>query len=385
MNEIRDLIIGIDFGKEYTQLCYYDRKGEEPRSLTMKVGTSQYEAPTCLCWRVEQKDYCVGLEAEYFAREKGGVLIDRLYEIVEKEEKVQICGEQREPWELLAGFLNGMLRFLGVMDIVKNTKCLVITAPSIHNTQVKNFRKACEYLGFPEEKYMMMDYGESFYYYAMTQKRETWNRSVAWYAFKGKHVTFRKLTIQPSVKPALVKLEEPEETTLSGDGEMLDDSFCRFIGKTLGAELYSSIQITGDGFDQQWAQQSVKMLCFQKRKVFYGNNLFAKGACAAGKERLEDKRLRGYRYLSDSVHHRLPGHGHHPGHLVPAGGLVHVNSGDRDHPQHHRGNHHQGPGRGQHRHGNADHRHGRQQDPQNGSDQIVVLEQQTFHRLSPFT
>ena len=86
MNEIRDLIIGIDFGKEYTQLCYYDRKGEEPRSLTMKVGTSQYEAPTCLCWRVEQKDYCVGLEAEYFAREKGGVLIDRLYEIVDKEE-----------------------------------------------------------------------------------------------------------------------------------------------------------------------------------------------------------------------------------------------------------------------------------------------------------
>ena len=55
MNEIRDLIIGIDFGKENTQICYYDRKGEEPRSLTMKVGTSQYEAPTCLCWRVEQK------------------------------------------------------------------------------------------------------------------------------------------------------------------------------------------------------------------------------------------------------------------------------------------------------------------------------------------
>ena len=24
MNEIRDLIIGIDIGKEYTQICYYD-------------------------------------------------------------------------------------------------------------------------------------------------------------------------------------------------------------------------------------------------------------------------------------------------------------------------------------------------------------------------
>ena len=33
MNEIRDLIIGIDIGKEYTQICYYDRKAEEARSL----------------------------------------------------------------------------------------------------------------------------------------------------------------------------------------------------------------------------------------------------------------------------------------------------------------------------------------------------------------
>ena len=31
MNETRDLIIGIDFGKKYSQICYYDRKAEEPR------------------------------------------------------------------------------------------------------------------------------------------------------------------------------------------------------------------------------------------------------------------------------------------------------------------------------------------------------------------
>ena len=71
MNEIRDLIIGIDIGKEYTQICYYDRKAEEARSLSMKVGASQYEAPGCICYRTDHGDYCVGLEAEYFAREKG--------------------------------------------------------------------------------------------------------------------------------------------------------------------------------------------------------------------------------------------------------------------------------------------------------------------------
>ena len=29
MNEIRDLIVGIDFGKEYSQICYYDRKRQD--------------------------------------------------------------------------------------------------------------------------------------------------------------------------------------------------------------------------------------------------------------------------------------------------------------------------------------------------------------------
>lgn len=41
MNEIRDLIVGIDFGKEYSQICYYDRKGDEARSLSMKAGGNQ--------------------------------------------------------------------------------------------------------------------------------------------------------------------------------------------------------------------------------------------------------------------------------------------------------------------------------------------------------
>lgn len=46
---------------------------------------------------------------------------------------------------------------------------------------------------------------------------------------------------------------------------------------------------------------SIGSLCMQRRKVYYGNNLFAKGACAAGKERLEDKILKGYRYMSPAL------------------------------------------------------------------------------------
>lgn len=301
MNEIRDLIVGIDFGKEVSQICYYDRKGAEPRSISMKVGSSQYEAPTCLCRRIEQKDYCIGLEAEYFAREKGGILIDNFYVLCETEESVQIEGVSTEPWELLAQFLQGMLKFLGIAELVKNTKCIAVTTPELSRIQVRNFQKAFQSLGFSQGQYILLDYGESFYYYALTQKYETWNRSVGWYAFTPDGAAFRKLSINGNTKPVLVKLSPEVTAELDRDGSVRDMEFCKFIDQTLKDELFSSIQITGEGFSQDWAQQSVKKLCHQKRKVFYGNNLFARGACAAGKERLEDRKLKNYRYLSDAL------------------------------------------------------------------------------------
>jgi bifunctional enzyme Fae/Hps len=95
-------------------------------------------------------------------------------------------------------------------------------------------------------------------------------------------------------KPILVKLEPAVEATLSEDVSLKDDQFCAFIKQTLGTDLYSSVQMNGVGFDQEWAQKSVKLLCYQKRKVFFGNNLFARGACAAGVERLEKRALKGY-------------------------------------------------------------------------------------------
>ena len=62
-----------------------------------------------------------------------------------------------------------------------------------------------------------------------------------------------------------------------------------------------AFRLTETGFDQEWAQKSVKLLCYQKRKVFYGNNLFAKGACAAGAERFLTHKLKDYRYLGSAL------------------------------------------------------------------------------------
>ena len=301
MNETRDLIIGIDFGKKYSQICYYDRKAEEARSLPVKVGSSLFETPTCLCRRAEQGDYCIGLEAEYFAREKGGFLMDDLYGISMMQEKVRVAGEKKEPWELLGYFLGGMLKFLGVSEVEKNVRYLTVSMETMDSVQVANLQKAAGFLGIPEERFSLLDYEESFYYYVFTQKVETWNRSVGWYSFAGNKVTFRKLVMSTGTRPVLVRLENPAETELREEPEGRDEDFYKFVKDTLGTDLYSSIQMNGEGFDQEWAGKSVKLLCYQKRKVFYGNNLFAAGACGAGAEKIINRRLKGYRYLGSSL------------------------------------------------------------------------------------
>ena len=102
-------------------------------------------------------------------------------------------------------------------------------------------------------------------------------------------------------RPVLVRLGEAVTTELSEKIEERDADFYTFIKNTLGKELYSSIQINGEGFDQEWAQKSVKLLCYQRRKVFYGNNLFARGACSAGAERVLNHALKDYRYMSSSL------------------------------------------------------------------------------------
>ena len=301
MNETRDLIVGIDFGRKNSQICYYDRKAEEARSLPVKVGSSLFETPTCLCRRPEQGDYCIGLEAEYFAREKGGFLVDDLYGIAAGKEPVQIGDGQKQPWELLAHFLKGMLKFLGIVEVEKNIRFLTIAMETLDTVQVENLQKACASLGFADEKYSLMDYDESFYYYVLTQKTETWNRSVGWYSFDRDRVSFRKLVLTAGPKQVLARLEDPVETELREAAGERDEDFYKFVKETLGTDLYSSIQISGEGFDQEWAEKSVKLLCYQKRKVYYGNNLFASGACSSGAEKLYRRNLKNYRYLSKAL------------------------------------------------------------------------------------
>lgn len=94
-------------------------------------------------------------------------------------------------------------------------------------------------------------------------------------------------------------MELPRE--LPQDAIEKDDNFYRLIERSCGTDTYSSIYIVGDGFDQEWAVRSTPLLCRNQRHVYYGNNLYVKGACYGAREKCEDGTLKGYLYLSPSL------------------------------------------------------------------------------------
>lgn len=301
MNEIRDILIGFDFGREVSQISYYDRKASEALSVSVKVGSSIYEFPSCICRRTDREEWCFGSEAQYFARERRAILVDNIYECCEKEKKVLVAGTEYSPGQLTAHFLGKALETLGSVDFVGHVKCLVITVERLTETMVRNLQEACRQLGLSEEQYLLQDYSESFFYYTLSQRPEFWSRNVAWYDFQGDEVCFRKMNAGFSARPILVALSAPQTEKLSEDENIRDLEFYKFIIQTTGEDIYSSIFITGKGFSQKWAVKSVPLLCTKKRRVFVGTNMFARGACYTAKEKKEDRKLKAYLYASDAL------------------------------------------------------------------------------------
>ncbi len=148
MNETRDLIIGIDFGEKYSQICYYDRKAEEARSLPVKVGVASLKLPTCLCSAKTQDDIAWVWKQNILQEKKAVFLLDDLYRISRSTERTgRVAGEKKEAWKLLAYFIRGDAEIPGNCGIIRNTTEPAIAMETLNEVQVENLQRACRVLG----------------------------------------------------------------------------------------------------------------------------------------------------------------------------------------------------------------------------------------------
>lgn len=301
MNETRNIIVGLEIGKLQSQICYFDRKEKEPISISVKAGSNQYLFPTLLSKKKGEEIWHTGVEAEYFIQNEGETAVSGLLGIIGSQEEILLDGSMRKPEELLEYYLKGCISLLGIADPARQIKAVMITVPRLAKEMVKAFYRAGEKMGFNRTQLFLQDYDESFYYYVMNHRRDNWNRKIGWFLFEGNQVSFASLSIDSQKRPMMAYIEHGVTAELAQDPMERDENFYRLINRCCGTEPYSSIYIVGDGFSQEWAVRSTPYLCRNQRHVYYGNNLYVKGACYGAREKCNEGTLKGYLYLSPSL------------------------------------------------------------------------------------
>lgn len=302
MNEVRNVIVGFDFGEKGSQVTYYDRRAGEPISLSVKVGSGEYIFPNCLSKKQGEDVWHFGPEVSYFAEHQEETPVYDLYQICKERQRVEIQGRKYTPGQLLGIFLQKSLGILGLPDPMKSISSMMITTPVLTRVMVENIREAMEQAGFPKDRCFLQDYEESFYCHTLYQRSELWSRSVALFTFDHLQVSYSYLIVDKRENLSVVQIHQGKKVSLPKKLENRDVEFAKFVKNSMGSKVFSSIYIAGEGFDRSWAEEhSIPLLCRHQRHVFHGANLFSKGACFGAKEKVEEKRLKGSLFVGSDM------------------------------------------------------------------------------------
>ena len=291
----RTLIMGLDLCDETTQLAVYDRELMEP----VLNGQSEDNPDALLDTAVhfEERDTITGFLSAL--REGRSVLSE---------------GKEVEPERVLAYFFRKTFALTRSRYPAEKIKMLVITVPSMDKDYVDRIYEALSLIGLESDRVRIIDHKRSYMYYVLYQKKELWTGDVGLFDYDGERLLYEQLRIDRSTSPALVGVTERDfteafVTSLPASEETIvldpDDAapkevfvpketvFENIVHSALRGQFISSLFMTGEGFETEWADDLFPRLAVGRR-LFRGRNLYVSGAVYAAKEFGDKKRLEDY-------------------------------------------------------------------------------------------
>ncbi len=275
--EKKKLYIGLDVGTKYAMISCYTVDMKEPETISKVAGSEVFQIPFLLYKRKGIGQWFYGEEAALMAKGSHEPVLDDLYVRALQKEEV-VLEEQRYSYlELLTLFFKKMLMLPAKLDPNVEIEQLVVTTESISHENMELFAEVMEKLDFTPGHFAVIDYTESFYYYALSQKQELWLHDAVLFDYRKTDLTYYYMERNTKTTPQLVTIKEKNFGPLIGKK---DTAFLDVLSEAFGKRIYSSVYLTGDGFDGGWMETSLRYLC-SGRRVFLGKNLYSKGACYA--------------------------------------------------------------------------------------------------------
>lgn len=267
------LVIGLDLNDEYTQISCYGKE-------------ISWTIPTVICRKKEEEIWLTGEEA-YAATLLGeGVIVDKLLKMVQKEGTSTIGGVCYTGALLLRIFLQQVLEYPLKEEGKKTVSQLVVTMQEMDARLTDTLMYCADAMGISRDRVHVISHTESFVYYVLSQKRELWSNQVGLFELAADRLCYYEMKVQRGMRRNMVQAEaQNQEEAFDLDilnspsgSKLADQILCSCGEKLLEKKLFSTVFLTGKGFERQdWATGFMKLAC-NRRRVFVENVLFSKGA-----------------------------------------------------------------------------------------------------------
>lgn len=182
-------------------------------------------------------------------------------------------GEQVEHNRAIPDSYDSMVMTVGNMDYAKWE-------------QTKAFMKKNN---IPEDKVRVVTHLHAFLAFLTHQELGIWNHNVGLFEYKKEGLLYHQIDINKSKSPIRVHFTTTSFAHVLGpdsfyqDSETVDKEFVHIVRQVMTRGVISAVYLTGEGFRRDWLKESIDVLC-ASRRVFMGQDLFAKGACYLAKQ-----------------------------------------------------------------------------------------------------
>ena len=296
-------IIGYDLNDFACQISYYNKELHEPE--TVESATNNYQIPLII--GMKNNSWVVGRDAKRLSTIKEGLTIEHLLSKSKSSEKIQVGDIVYDAVWLLSKFIESSLRQFEKIETI------VFCLPEINEDIAHMLKGIGQHIGIEKEKIYIQDYKESFCNYMFYQPKELWQYEAALFYCDKKEVKaymLKKLktsgakgqsTFVTVDAVADARMEELAFVYPVVDGDAAikaDERFKMLVESVFDKKIVSSVFLTGEGFENNWYPNSLRVLC-NGRRAFLGNNLYSKGACYRA-YRESRERLEGPTYLDEN-------------------------------------------------------------------------------------
>lgn len=288
-------IIGYDINSKMCQISFYNEKTQEPETVETGIEKENNQIPLIMNYYKEVWTY--GRQARRMSTVRDSICVDTIWESALKNERIQVGEEEYEGIQLLAEFIEQTLKSF---EKIEN---ITFTVPEMSEDIRYLLKGIGQKLGVKKENIYVQDYKESFCHYMFNQPKELWQYEAALFYCDENVIRaymLRELKNgQKKGKESFVTVDKVAEAKME-ELEMVypvlhvdkakdaDEHFKRFIQSVFDKKLVSSVFLTGDGFENNWYPNSLRVLC-NGRRAFMGNNLYSKGACYTAWRRVEEQ------------------------------------------------------------------------------------------------